>query len=262
MAFQPGPIPVIAVNPAFSADTTSNFTLDQVYSGLGQNFMAGQGQTFQGGLSNSAVNVGLSQNLGRAVGLASGLNLFNGQGPVASSITSLVPTSLSGNVNSSIGNSFGSAGNFASILQGGSNPNTLTNSATSFLGSTAGQLWGLLQFPGGTGEGEAPANHGGSHYGLGFGGADVTFSLARANRGPQEYGSALASNIPNIGNAIGTDQYTSGIPNFSSPAFSAATQAKVTTMFDKSTTLYKPPGKAIPGNVGFPNVNIQNQYSY
>ena len=263
MAFTPGPIPMMAVNPAFSADTTSNFAQDQVYSGLGQNFLAGQGQSFQGGLSNSAVNIGLNQGLGAAVGAASGLNLFNGLGPVASSVTSLIPTALSGNINGSIGNSFAAAGSFASLL--GNNPliDTAIGAVSGLIGGAVGELWGLLEFPGG-GQFESRMNSGGSHYGLGFGGGDVTFTITRANRGPQEYGSAIASNTPDIGNTVGANQVLSSknVPNYSSQAFSAATQAKVTNMFGKSTTLYKPVGKAIPGNVGFPNVNIQNQYSH
>jgi len=262
MAFIPGPIPMMAVNPAFSADTTSNFTQDQVYSGLGQNFLAGQGQSFQGALSNSAVNVGLNQSLGAAVGAASGLNLFNGAGPVASSIASLIPSALSGNINNVIGTSFAAAGGFASLL--GNSPlfDTALGAVSGLVGGVIGELWGLLEFPGG-GQYESRMNFGGSHYGLGFGGGDVVFTITRANRGPQEYGSAIASNTPDFSNTMAIGQFAEGTPpNYASPAFAPASQAKITNMFGKSTTLYKPVGKAIPGNIGFPNVNIQNQYGF
>ena len=262
MAFTPGPIPMIAANPAFSADTTSNFIQDQVYSGLGKNFVAGQGQSFQGNLSNSAVNVGLNQNLGQAVKTASGLNLFNGLGPSASAITPVVPTALSGDINGAIGKSFTSAGGFASLL--GSNP--LVDSAVGALSTAVGGLgglWGLLEFPGG-GQHESKMNFGGSHYGLGFGGADVTFTITRANRGPQEYGSAIASNTPDIGNTLSTNEYTVGVPDFASTAFAPASQAKITSMFGKNAaSIYKLPGNLVPsGPTSFSNINIPNQYSY
>ena len=262
MAFVPGPIPMMAVNPAFSADTTSNFIQNQVYSGLGQNFMAGQDQSFQGGLSNSAVNIGLNQGLGQAVNSASGLNLFNGLGPVASSVTSLIPTALSGNINGAIGTSLISAGGFAALLGAEAVVGGAIGVVSNLVGGVVGELWGLLEFPGG-GQYESRMNFGGSHYGLGFGGADVVFTITRANRGPQEYGSAIASNTPDFSNTVGTNQFVNGTPpNYASPAFAPASQAKLTNMFGKSTGSYKAPANSIPGNVGFPNVNIQNQYGF
>ena len=262
MAFTPGPIPMIAANPAFSADTTRSLVQDQVYSGLGQNFLAGQGQSFQGGLSNSAVNIGLNQNLGQAVKTASGLNLFNGLGPTASSITPSIPTALSGDINGAIGKSFTSAGGFASLL--GNNP--LVDSAIGALSDVVGGLgglWGKLEFPGG-GQQEARMNNGGSHYGLGFGGADVTFTITRANRGPQEYGSAQAANASDIGNSLKTNEFTVGVPDYASKAFAPASQAKISNMFSKNTApIYQLPGNLMPkGNTGFQNINIPNQYSY
>jgi len=262
MAFTPGPIPMIAANPAFSADTTSNFVQDQVYSGLGKNFIAGQGQSFQGGLSNSAVNVGINQNLGQAVKTASGLNLFNGLGPSASSITPAVPTALSGDINGAIGKSFTSAGGFASLLGNSPLIDSAVGAVSTALGGLGG-LWGKLEFPGG-GQHESRMNFGGSHYGLGFGGADVTFTITRANRGPQEFGSANASNIPDIGNTLSTNEYTVGVPDYASKAFAPASQAKITNMFSKNTVpIYQLPGNLMPkGNIGFQNINIPNQYSY
>ena len=263
MAFIPGPVPMMPVNPAFSADRTSNFIQDQVYSGLGQNFVASQGQTFQGGLSDSVVNIGLNQDLGEAVNSASGLNLFNGLGPVASSVTPLIPADLSSNINGAIGNSFASAGGFASLL--GNNPlvGSALGAVSGLLSGIGGGLWGKLEFPGG-GEHESRANFSGGHYSLGFGGGDVTFTITRANRGPQEYGSAIASNTPTMENTLGTNQYTTNVPNFSSKAFAPASQAKITNMFSKNTApIYQLPSNLMPkGNIGFQNINIPNQYSY
>jgi hypothetical protein len=53
-------------------------------------------------------------------------------------------------------------------------------------------------FPGGGGEGEAPADYGGSSYTL----TDVVFSLQPANQGPQAFGDYSAAFDPKFGTKV------------------------------------------------------------
>jgi hypothetical protein len=188
------------------------------------------------------VNIGVNAAVGTAVNIASGLNLFKATGLPASAITSLVPSLLSGNINNILNNTISSAGGFANLLQnnfiGGPVGNALSNLG-GFLGGTkakTGEKWGKKEFPGAGTEGEAPANYNKNNYTLGTGGADVVFTLTRANRGPQEDAAAAASNTPTVKNTLSTNQFTSKVPNQASKAFSPAVLAKQKSMFGSKTS--------------------------
>jgi hypothetical protein len=277
MAFIPGPVPMVGISPSVPIKPPNpNLTnlRTQVYQGFGSAINTALNQTLQGGQSQDIVNIGVNAAVGTAVNIATGLNLFKATGLPASAITSLVPSLLSGNINNILSDTVNSAGGFANLLQnnfiGGSIGGALSNLG-GFLGGTraqTGEKWGKKEFPGAGTEGEAPANYNKNNYTLGTGGADVVFTLTRANRGPQEFGSAAASNIPDIGNTLGTNQYTSKIPSFASSAFTPAVLAKQKSMlggnlFNANAALgsYKLPGNVIPSDIRFAtNINIKTQY--
>ena len=270
MAFTPGPVPMVGATPSVPIKPrNSNLTniQTQIYQGFGNAIGTALNQTLQGGQSQSIVNIGVNAAVGTAVNIASGLNLFKATGLPASAITSLVPSLLSGNINNILNNTISSAGGFANLLQnnfiGGSVGNALSNLG-GFLGGAetqTGEKWGKLEFPGAGTEGEAPANYNNNNYSLGTGGADVVFTLTRANRGPQEDAAAAASNTPSIKNTLGVNQFTSKVPNSASKAFSPAVLAKQKSMLGGNS--YKLPSNIAPSDIKFSgNINVPIQYSY
>jgi hypothetical protein len=226
MAFQPGPVAMAAVSP------TS--ILNKTLSGFGQAIVGGVVPALQSNFSQSTlVNIGVNAGIGAAVNLASSVDLFSAVGLSSSALTSLVPSLLSGDVNNILAQTITNAGGVSALVD------NIFNKTTAVASSETGDMWGKLEFPGAGTDGEAKANFGNSetasNYSLGTGGADVTFTLTRANRGPQEYGSATASNTPTTGNTVGTDQYTGKVPNAASPAANAAVNAKTSSMTNASS---------------------------
>ena len=223
MAFQPGPVAMAAVSP------TS--ILNKTLSGFGQAIVGGVVPALQSNFNQSTlINIGVNAGVGAAVNLVSSVDLFSAVGLSSSALTSLVPSILSGNINNILAQTITSAGGVGALVD------SIFNKTTS---SETGEMWGKLEFPGAGTDGEAKANFGSSetagNYSLGAGGADVTFTLTRANRGPQEFGSAKASNTPTTGNTVGTNQYTDKVPNVASPASNAATNAKTSAMTNSSS---------------------------
>lgn len=269
MAFIPGPVSMVGVSPSVPIKPPNpNLTniKTQIYRGFGSAINTAINQTLQGGQSQDIVNIGVNAAVGTAVNIATGLNLFKATGLPASAITSLVPSLLSGNINNILSSTISSAGGFANLLQnnfiGGSIGGALSNLG-GFLGGTqaqTGEKWGKKEFPGAGTEGEAPANYNNNNYTLGTGGADVVFTLTRANRGPQEDAAAAASNTPTVKNTLSTNQFTSKVPNQASKAFSPAVLAKQKSMLGGS---YKLPSNVAPGDFKMPiNINIPTQYLF
>ena len=128
-----------------------------------------------------------------------GLSLTSGSNLLASTITPYVTSTVAAGINQSIQQSLQSAGSFGPIL---SNLGTsLVNQAAQGIGGliggaitpgAGGNATNFKMFPGGGGEGEAPADYGGISYTL----TDVVFSLQPANQGPQAFGDFSAAFDP------------------------------------------------------------------
>lgn len=203
MAFQGGPLATVGITPSFvtqlATQTASSGVpqvLGQVWQGSGQTFFGSAGQALGGALAGSAVNIALNSALGTDVVGPEGLSLTSGANILASTVTPYVTGAVAAGINQSINNSLKSAGPFGTIL---SNLGTsLVNQAfgglsNAITGATEpGKATNYKMFPGGGGEGEAPANYGGSSYTL----TDVVFSLQPANQGPQAFGDAQSYSFP------------------------------------------------------------------
>jgi len=205
MAFQGGTLATVGITPSFltqlATQTASSGVpqaIGQIWQGSGQSFFGSAGQALGGALAGSAVNIALNSALGTNVVGPQGLSLNSGANLLASTITPYVTGAVAAGINQSINNSLKSAGPFGPIL---SNLGTsLVNQAAQGITNTifgaatpgTGNATNYKMFPGGGGEGEAPADYDGSSYTLN----DVVFSLQPANQGPQAFGLGEASLLP------------------------------------------------------------------
>jgi hypothetical protein len=239
MAFQGGALATVGITPSFltqlATQTASSGVpqaIGQVWQGSGQSFFGSAGQALGGALSASAINIALNSDLGTNVVGPQGLSLNSGANLLASTITPYVTGSVAAGINQNINNSLKSAGPFGPIL---SNLGTsLVNQAaqgitnTIFGASTpgTGNATNYKMFPGGGGEGEAPADYGGSSYTLN----DVVFSLQPANQGPQAFGESQAVNTPTSFTTLPVTDYTSLPPNAQSLAVNDIKAASIGTL--------------------------------
>lgn len=195
-AFEGGPLSTIGITPSFitnlSTQTASSGApalLGQVWKGSGQSFIGSAGQGLAGSLAGSAINVALNTAFGTNVAGPQGLRLNTGQNLLASVVTPQITGSLAGGINQQIQQTLSNAGPFGPILSNvatGLVSQGLNGVASSLLGNALASGAGATNykmFPGG-GDGEAPADYGGSSYTL----SEVTFSIQPANQGPQAFG--------------------------------------------------------------------------
>ena len=212
MAFQGGPLSTVGITPSFitqlATQTASSGVpqaLGQIWQGSGQSFFGSAGQALGGALAGSAVNIALNSALGTDVVGPQGLSLNSGANLLASTITPYVTGAVAAGINQNINNSLKSAGPFGPIL---SNLGTslvdqafggLTNAITGATTPGTGNAVNYKMFPGGGGEGEAPADYGeGGSYTL----TDVVFSIQPANQGPQAFGDFSAAFDPKFGTSL------------------------------------------------------------
>ena len=207
MAFQGGPLSTVGITPSFitqlATQTASSGVpqaLGQIWQGSGQSFFGSAGQSLGGALAGSAVNIALNSALGTDVVGPQGLSLNSGANLLASTITPYVTGAVAAGINQNINNSLKSAGPFGPILS-----NLGTSLVNQAFGGIADTLLGntdtatnYKMFPGGGGQGEAPADYGGSAYTL----TDVVFSIQPANQGPQAFGDFSAAFDPKFGTSL------------------------------------------------------------
>lgn len=207
MAFEGGPLATIGITPGFvtglATQTASSGVaqaIGQVWQGAGQSFIGSAGQALGGALAGSAVNIALNSALGTSVVGPQGLSLTSGANILASTITPFVTGTVAAGINQSIQQSLQSAGPFGPILS-----NLGTSVVSQALGGIAGAIQGgastgtnFKMFPGGGGEGEAPADYGGVSYTL----TDVVFSLQPANQGPQAFGDFTTAFDSKVGTSL------------------------------------------------------------
>lgn len=201
MAFEGGPLATVGITSSYitqlSTQTASSGipqAIGQVWQGSGQSFLGSAGQALGGALAGSAVNIALNSALGTNVVGPQGLSLTSGANILASTVTPYVTGAVAAGINQNIQQSLKSAGPFGPILSniGTSLVNQAFNGiASSILGNTD-TATNYKMFPGGGGDGEAPADYGGSSYTL----TDVVFSLQPANQGPQAFGEAQSYSLP------------------------------------------------------------------
>jgi hypothetical protein len=219
MAFEGGPLSAIGISPEYltglitqTASSGVQQAIGQVWKGSGQSFAGQAAQSLGGALADSAVNVVLNSTFGKNVAGPQGLSLDSGKNILASVITPQVTGALSAGINEQIQKSLKNAGPFGPILSniGTSLVDTaFSGISSSLLGGAGGAIGAgatnYKMFPGG-GEGEAPADYGGSAYTL----SDVVFSIQPANQGPQAFGdfstafSKSSTTLP-FGDLINTD---------------------------------------------------------
>ena len=207
MAFEGGPLATVGITPSFvtqlATQTASSGipqALGQVWQGSGQSFFGSAGQALGGALAGSAVNIALNSALGTDVVGPQGLSLTSGANILASTITPYVTSSVAAGINQSINNSLKSAGPFGPVLSnlGTTLTNQVFNGVSNAIFGATDTATNYKMFPGGGGEGEAPADYGGSAYTL----TDVTFSLQPANQGPQAFGDFSAAFDPKFGTKV------------------------------------------------------------
>lgn len=204
MAFEGGPLSTLGITPAFvnnlaqqTASTGVTQALGQVWQGSGQSFIGQAGQALAGNLAGSAVNVAINSALGTQISGPGGFPINTGGNFLASTVTPFVTSSVAAGINQNIQQSLQSAGPFGTVLSGVATGlvsqvfNGLTGGIAN-LGGVGTQGTNYKMFPGGGGQGEAPADYGGSAYTL----TDVVFSLQRANQGPQTFGEAESYSFP------------------------------------------------------------------
>ena len=183
--------------------------LGQVWQGSGQSFYGQAGQALGGALAGSAVNIALNSVFNTNVPGPQGFTLDSGKNILASVVTPYVTSSVSAGINQNIQQSLQNAGPFGPVLSGIGTGlvNQATQGITNAIFGAASQGSGpnYKMFPGGGGQGEAPADYGGSSYTL----SDVVFSLQRANQGPQAFGGNQAINNPLASTRLPVTDYTS-----------------------------------------------------
>jgi hypothetical protein len=239
MASQGGVLATVGITPSFltqlatqTASSGVSQALGQVWQGAGQSFFGSAGQALGGALAGSAINIALNSALGTDVVGPQGLSLTSGANILASTITPYVTGALAAGINQNINNSLKSAGPFGPILSNlgtslvnqafGGIANAITGGTTSGLGNATN----YKMFPGGNGEGEAPADYGGSSYTL----DDVVFSLQPANQGPQAFGESQAANEPKTPTTTTAREVAGNAGNMSTGAESASNAVKFDAM--------------------------------
>jgi hypothetical protein len=221
MAFTGGKIDFVAIKQAGAglatqaASSAASQYVGKVWKGAGQSFLGSAGQALAGNLAGSAVNIAVNSVLGTSVSGPQGLSLNSGANILASTLTPYVTSSVAAGINQNIEKSLKSAGPFGPALSGLATGfvNQATQGITNAIFGAAipggGSATNYKMFPGGGGEGEAPADYGGSAYTL----TDVVFSLQRANQGPQSFGQAQEANQPKVATRVPAIDYTSMPPN-------------------------------------------------
>ena len=201
MATFSGVVSTLGITPSFLSavgSTAVNAGLNQVFQGsAGRSFLGQTGQAVVGNLTTNVINVGLNSALGSKINGVSGLSLTSGSNFLASTITPLVTSTLSAEVNKTIDKTLQSAGPFAPLLsqittglvsQGVAGLNNLFGNGG---GGAAPGSSGSKAFPGAGNEPNAEYAGGGT-YTLGTNGRDVVFSIRPANEGPQSEGVELS----------------------------------------------------------------------
>jgi len=237
MAFEGGSIPLVAVSPQFTGNTTATqfnsvtpnqvtSLVNQVYQGAGQSFLAGQGQAVVTSSTLNFVNVGVSQEINQEVEKVSGLNLGTGQNYLASALSTQVTSYLSTLINASIYNSLRSAGQFGPELSS-IGTSLISEGFNIILGGLGFGIFNrgfsTLTFPG-AGD-EPPADYsGGNSYTL----QDIVFSLQPANQGPQSSGLQNAINDPKFSTTLSFNEFSSVfyLPNYTGIDFDTQQFAK------------------------------------
>lgn len=201
MAFEGGALSTVGITPSFITQLATQTgssgvpqVLGQVFQGSGQSFFGSAGQALGGALAGSAINIALNSALGTDVVGPQGLSLNSGANFLASTITPYITSSVAAGINQNINNSLKSAGAFGPILSnlGSSLANQAFNGISNAIFAGTDTATNYKMFPGGGGDGEAPADYGGSSYTL----SDVVFSLQPANQGPQAFGDTQAYSLP------------------------------------------------------------------
>lgn len=222
MAFQGGPVPLVAVNPSFVNFTSSPLTSTydpQVYKGVGQSFIGTPGQALTGRLASSAINIGLNSLLGNQVTSFSGIPLTAGSNISATALAPFVSNILASGINQTVQSTLASAGAFGPALSQGLSAglSLVTGGLGGVLGTSAGlvagTVWGLLAFPGGGNEPRSQYNDG-IPYTLTTGGSDVRFSIQPANQGPQLFGQDVGINDPKAPTKMAFTQFAGTVPNY------------------------------------------------
>jgi len=211
MAFSGGAINVIGITPSFlttlGTQTAQNGVvqgLGQVFQGAGQSFLGSAGQSLVGNLAGSAVNIALNSVLGTKVAGPQGLSLTSGANLLASTITPYVTSQVAAGINQSIQSTLQSAGPFGPALSiaGTGLVNQLFGGLGNAITGAASTGTNYKMFPGGGGE--PSADYGGSSYTL----TDVVFTLVPANKGPQQFGMAQATNTPTTATTLPSTNFT------------------------------------------------------
>jgi len=202
MASTGGRIGTLGITPSFvtglATTTAQNGTiqgLGQVWQGAGQSYFGSAGQALAGNLAGSAINIGLNSALGTQVVGPQGIPLTSGANILASTITPYVTSSIAAGINQNLQQSLQKAGPFGPLLSqlGTSLVNQVGNSITNSIFGAATPVENYKMFPGGVGgNGEAPADYGGSAYTL----TDIVFSIQPANQGPQAFGDTQSTSLP------------------------------------------------------------------
>lgn len=201
MAFEGGPLSTVGITPSFITQLATQTgssgvpqALGQIWQGSGRSFYGKAGQALGGALAGSAINIGLNSVLGTEVVGPQGFKLNSGANILASTITPYVTSSVAAGINQNINSSLKSAGAFGPILSnlGSTLVNQAFNGISNAIFSATNTATNYKMFPGGGGEGEAPADYGGSAYTL----TDVVFSLQPANQGPQAFGQEQSYSLP------------------------------------------------------------------
>lgn len=211
MAWTGDLVPTLGITPAYitglatqTASSGVQQAIGQVWQGSGKSFFGSAGQALGGALASSAINIALNSELGTSVVGPQGLRLDSGANLLASTITPYVTSSVAAGINQSINNSLKSAGAFGPILSnlGTSLVNQASNGITNAIFGAAtpgtGNATNYKMFPGGGGDGEVPADYGGTTYTL----TDVVFSIQPANQGPQAFGDYSAAFDPKFGTKL------------------------------------------------------------
>jgi hypothetical protein len=238
MAFQGGPLSVIGITPEFvtqlATQTASSGipqAVGQIWQGSGQSFFGSAGQALTGALAGSAVNIGLNSLLGTDVVGPQGLKLDSGANLLASTITPFVTGNVAAGINQSIQQSLQSAGPFGPVLSslGTGLVNQVLNGLTGAItGATAGNSTNYKMFPGGNGDGEAPADYGGRAYTL----DDIVFSIQPAYQGPQLAGDLSAAFDPKFGTKLPFGDLINADFGVDYPAINAFKQDKMLGNFE------------------------------
>lgn len=235
MAFEGGPLSTLGITPAFvnnlaqqTAATGVTQAVGQLWQGSGQTFIGQAGQALAGNLASSAVNVAINSALGTQISGPGGFPINTGGNFLASTVTPFVTGAVAAGINQNIQQSLQSAGPFGTVLSGVATGlvDQAFGALTGGIANTGGigtQATNYKMFPGGGGQGEAPADYGGSAYTL----SEVVFSLQRANQGPQAFGDFQAISNPLSSTRLPVTDYTSMPPNAQNSVVNGLKEASI-----------------------------------